>query len=78
MDFLDLWQKFWVIVFLLSLPLMGFLVWQLILMERKERRLKKKIQRDLHFPGMEETRAFLKPRLKKLGIKVDDRHYEKN
>lgn len=78
MDFLDLWQEFWTIVFLLSLPLMGFIVWRIISMEWKERRLKKKIQRDLYFPEMERTRKFLKPRLKKLGIKVDEEHYEKN
>jgi len=75
---MGLWQKAWEILFWLSLPILGFIVWRLILMEQKFQRSKRQIQRDLHPPSMEETWHLLGEKLKQHSIKVDDKHYEKN
>lgn len=75
---METWEKFWIAIFWISLPVSGFFLWRLFSMERKERKLKKQIQRDLHLPGMEDVRKFLKPQFRKHGIDVDDKHFEKN
>jgi len=75
---MEFWQKFWEILFWISLPIMGFLIWRIVYMEKQIEKQKKQIQRDLHLPGMEETRQSLKPHLDKHEIKIDDKFYEKN
>lgn len=76
--FLSLWEKFWTITFWLSLPAMAFILWRIIVMEKKYWKRRRQLQKDLHFPEMESTRTFLKPTLKERGIKFDDKFYEKN
>jgi len=75
---MEFWQKFWEILFWISLPIMGFLIWRIVYMEKQIEKQKKQIQRDLHSPEMEETRHFLKPDLKRHGIKTDEKFYEEN
>ena len=75
---MQLWQKFWEILFWASLPFSFFLLWRILSMEKRASKLKKQIQRDLHSPGMEESRQFLKPLMKKHGIETDDQHHERN
>ncbi len=75
---MSLTDKFCWIIFGTTFITTLFLFWRVFVMERKTHKLKQQIQKDLHFPGMEATRQFFKPHLKKYGIKIDDKHYEKN
>ena len=76
--FLSLWEKFWSLIFWMSLPAMAVILWKIVSIESRYWKRKKQIQKDLHSPEMESTRQWLKPRLKEHGIKFDDKFYEKN
>jgi len=77
--FLSAWQRFWMVLSWISIPVTLFLIWPLLISPgRKLTKRIKQIERDIHSPGMEDVRHFLKPLLKKLGIKVDDKHHERN
>ena len=71
------WDKFWLALFGLSVPVMIYLAWRIASMGRRIEERKKQIQKDLHSPGMEEVRFLLKPSLKEHDIQVDD-SLEKN
>ena len=77
-EFLSLWVKFWAVIFWLSLPAMAFILLKIISMERRYWKRRNQLKKDLHFPGMQSTRELYKSRLKELGIKFDDKFYEKN
>ena len=77
--FLSAWQKFWTVLSWVSIPLTLFLIWPLLLSPGKKltKRIKQ-VQKDIHSPGMEDVRHFLKPLCKKLGIEIDDKPHERN
>lgn len=72
------WEKCWLSLFWVSLPITVFLIWRITSMERGIQKLKKQIQRDIHSPGMEDVRDFLKPLLRKLGMGTDDNSHRRN
>lgn len=77
--FLSTWQRFWAILSWISIPVTLFLFWPLLISPgRKLTKRIKQVQKDLHAPGMEDVRHFLKPLCKKLGIEIDDKHQERN
>lgn len=55
-----------------------FLALRYLHLERKLESRKKQLQRDLKLPGMETLRGFLKPKLKELGVRVDEGDSPKN
>ncbi len=66
------------IVFWSLIVLLPIFIWPFILLEKRYRKLKKQLERDMHAPGMESARARLKSKLKEFDIKIDDRQHERN
>ncbi len=66
------------IVFLGLAIILPFFMWPFIRLERKRRKLKKELEKDVHAPGMESARVRLKSKLKKFDIKIDDQQHERN
>jgi len=75
---LQFWQRLNVALLWISLPLTAFALWFLISTGRKYENRRRRLKKDLHFPGMEWLRDFLKPILKEHNIEVDDEQHERN
>lgn len=58
--------------------ILPFFLWPFILLEKKRRKLKKQLEKDIHAPGMESARTRLKSKLKEFDIKIDDQQHERN
>lgn len=66
------------VLFLVTLPLIGFIAYRIIIMKKRSQTLKKKIKKDVHSPGMEDIRQLFKHQLKRHDIDADDNLHEKN
>lgn len=75
---LQFWQRFNLALPWISLPLIAIALWLFVSTDRKYEKRRGQLKKELHFPGMEWVRDFLKPFLKKHNIESDGKQHERN
>ena len=77
-QFLNFYGQLWSILLILALLASIVTIWKIFVMLIKSHKIEKLIEKIYHSAGMKDIRHFHKRALKGLGIKIDDKHYEKN